>query len=229
MQYLTLPDISFSVNKVCQYLHTPTTVHWAAVKRILRYIKYTTKVGLHINKSSSLLVSAFSDADWAGCLDDRRSTRGFIVFLCPNLVSWSARKQATVSRSSTEAEYKALADATAEIMWIQTLLQEIGVHAPRIAKIWCDNIGAKYLSANLVFHAHTKHIEVEYHFVQERVTRKLLDIEHISTKDQVADGFTKPLGVRQPKIFKNNLNMKLNQIEGECQINRYAYMLYVSS
>ena len=137
LQYLTLtrPDISFSVNNVCQYLHTPTTVHWAAVKRILRYIKYTTKVGLHINKSSSLLVSAFSDANWAGCLDNRCSTRRFA-----NIVSWSARKQATVSRSSTEAEYKALADATAEIMWIQTLLQEIGVHAPRIAKIWCDNI-----------------------------------------------------------------------------------------
>nr|ABF99203.1 retrotransposon protein, putative, Ty1-copia subclass [Oryza sativa Japonica Group] len=93
-----------------------------------------------INKSSSLLVSAFTDADWAGCLDDRRSTRGFDVFVGPNLVSWSARKQATVSRSSTEAEYKALANATAEIMWIQTLLQELGVKGPRAAKVWCDNI-----------------------------------------------------------------------------------------
>lgn len=142
LQYLTLtrPDISFSVNKVCQYLHAPTTDHWAAVKRILRYIKHTVKLGLQINKSSSLLVSAFTDADWAGCLDDRRSTRGFDVFVGPNLVSWSARKQATVSRSSTEAEYKALANATAEIMWIQTLLQELGVKGPRAAKVWCDNI-----------------------------------------------------------------------------------------
>ena len=142
LQYLTLtrPDISFSVNKVCQYLHAPATDHWAAVKRILRYIKHTVKLGLQINKSSSLLVSAFTDADWAGCLDDRRSTRGFDVFVGPNLVSWSARKQATVSRSSTEAEYKALANATAEIMWIQTLLQELGVKGPRAAKVWCDNI-----------------------------------------------------------------------------------------
>jgi len=122
-------------------------------------------------------------------------------------VSWSARKQATVSRSSTEAEYKAVADATAEVMWIQTLLIELGVEAPRAAKLWCDNIGVKYLSANPVFHARTKHIEVDYHFVRERVARKLLDIEYISTKEQVADGFTKPLTVRQQELFKHNLNL----------------------
>ena len=122
-------------------------------------------------------------------------------------MSWSARKQATVSRSSTEAEYKAVADATAEVMWIQTLLIELGVEAPRAAKLWCDNIGAKYLSANPVFHARTKHIEVDYHFVRERVARKLLDIEYISTKEQVADGFTKPLTVRQQELFKHNLNL----------------------
>jgi hypothetical protein len=112
-----------------------------------------------------------------------------------------------VSRSSTEAEYKALANATAEIMWIQTLLMELGIHVPRAAKLWCDNLGAKYLSANPVFHARTKHIEVDFHFVRERVARKLLDIEYISTKDQVADGFTKPLGVQSLQIFRNNLNL----------------------
>ena len=154
LQYLTLtrPDIFFSVNKVCQFLHAPTIVHWAAVKRILRYLKYTASLGLKFEKSKSGLVSAFTDEDWAGSLDDRRSTGGFAVYLGSNLVSWSARKQATVSRSSTKAEYKALANVTAELLWIQTLLQELGIETPRAAKVWCDNMGAKHLSANPVFH-----------------------------------------------------------------------------
>jgi len=209
LQYVTLtrPDISFSVNKVCQYLNSPTTVHMTAVKRILRYLHYTQRVGLKINKSLSTLVSAFSDADWAGCLEDRRSTGGFAVFLGSNLISWTARKQATVSRSSTEAEYKSLANATAEVMWVQKLLEELQVPCPKAAQLWCDNIGATYLSANLVFHARTKHIEVDYHFVRERVAQKLLSIRLVSTGDQVADGFTKPLHVKQLELFRNNLNL----------------------
>jgi hypothetical protein len=128
-------------------------------------------------------------------------------FLGTNLVSWSAHKQATVSRSSTEAEYKALANTTTEVMWIETLLMELGVHAPRAATLWCDNIGAKYLSSNPVFHARTKHIEVDYDFVRERVAMKLLNIEYVSTKVQVAYGFAKPLPVRQLEMFKQNLNL----------------------
>jgi hypothetical protein len=118
LQYLTLtrPALSFSVNKVCQYLHAPTMLHLTAAKRILRYVKGTINLGLQITRSSSRLVSGFADADWDGCIDDRRSTGGFAIFLGSTLVSWSARKQPIVSRSSTEAEYKAIANATAEIM-----------------------------------------------------------------------------------------------------------------
>jgi histone deacetylase 1/2 len=209
LQYLTLtrPDISFSVNKVCQFLHAPTTSHWSAVKRILRYIRGTLKVGLTFRRSSSLLLSAFSDADWAGCPDDRKSTGGFAVFVGPNLVSWSARKQATVSRSSTEAEYKAIADATTELIWVEALLKELGIRLRQRPCIWCDNLGATYLSANPVFHARTKHIEIDFHFVRERVANKMLDVRFISSKDQLADGFTKALPVKLLDAFRTNLNL----------------------
>ena len=210
LQYLTLtrPDIAFAVNKVCQFLHAPTTVHWSAVKRILRYVKGTVNLGLQIRRSRSMLVSSFSDANWAGCVDDRRSTGGFAMFLGENLVSWTARKQPTVSRSSTEAEYKALANATTEMIWVQKLLTELGVAHPPRALLWCDNIGAKYLAANPIFHARTKHIEIDFHFVRVRVAQKLLDIRFIHTGDQVADGFTKALPIVKLRQFRNNLNLR---------------------
>jgi len=129
LQYLSLtrPDVSFAVNKVCQFLQRPTINHWTAVKRILRYLKHTLFHGLFIRRQSSPQLHAYSDADWAGCPDDRRSTGGYCIYLGSNLISWSSRKQATVSRSSTEAEYRSLANATAELQWLQSLLKELGI------------------------------------------------------------------------------------------------------
>ena len=101
-----------------------------------------------------------------------------------------------------------MANATAEVMWVHKLLDELGIPHPKAACLWCDNIGAKYLSENPVFHARTKHIEIDYHFVREQVNLKQLDVRFISTADQVADGFTKALAVRQLNLFRNNLNLQ---------------------
>jgi hypothetical protein len=209
LQYLTLtrPDIAFAVNKVCQYLHSPTSSHWTAVKWILRYLKHTMGIGLNIRKSSSTLVSAFSDVDWAGCSDDRKSTGGFAVFLGPNLISWCAKKQKTVSRSSTEAEYKAMTDATAEIMWVQSVLRDLGIPSPKAAKLWCDNMGVRYLASNPISHGRMKHVEVNFHFVRDRVAHKLLEVRFISTNDQIADGFTKAISQGWLLEFQHNLNL----------------------
>ncbi|WVZ48888.1 hypothetical protein U9M48_000283 [Paspalum notatum var. saurae] len=205
LQYLTLtrPDLSFAVNRVCQYIQSPTDAHWTAVKRILRFVKGTADHGLKIQKSGSMMLSGFSDADWAGCLDDRRSTSGFAVFLGPNLISWSSKKQNIVSRSSTEAEYKAIANLTAELIWIQSLLKELGVFLSKAPRLWCDNLGATYLTTNPVFHARTKHIEVDFHFVREQVARKAMEVRFISSEDQLADMMTKPLS-RAPFVRNSN-------------------------
>lgn len=119
-------------------------MHLTTVKRILRYLPYMHNVGLKINWSLSTLVSVFSDAVWAGCLEDRRSTGGYVVYLGSNLISWCAKKQATVSRSSREAEYTTIANATAEVMWVHKLLEKLGISSPKVARLWCDNLGATY-------------------------------------------------------------------------------------
>lgn len=130
------------------------------------------------------------------------------MFFGSNLISWSARKQPTVSRSSTEVEYKSMANATAEVIWVESLLRELGVRPLQVPCLWCDNLGATYLSANPVFHARAKHIEIDFHFVCERVWKKQLRVRLISTDDQPADGFTKALPSWKFEAFRSNLNLQ---------------------
>ncbi|KAK9122624.1 hypothetical protein Sjap_012226 [Stephania japonica] len=195
LQYLvnTRPDISFIVNKLSQFQQNPTVTHWQAVKRVLRYIKGTDTLGISFRPSSQLFVTGFSDADWASSPDDRRSIAGYAVFLGPNLVAWQSKKQAVVSRSSTESEYRAMAQVTAEISWLMSLLTEIHISISAPPTIWCDNMSAAALARNPVYHVRTKHIELDIHYVRDKVRRQFgrLGIHHVPTRDQLADIFTK--------------------------------------
>ena len=209
LQYITLtrPDISFAVNQVCQKMHLPQAEDWVNLKRLLRYLKGTISHGLLIYKKSEFSLNAFSDSDWGGCSQTRRSTGGYLIYIGKNLVSWSSKRQPTISRSSTEAEYKSVANAAAEVLWIQSLLSEIHLPLNSSPNLWCDNIGATYLATNPVFHARTKHIEIDFHFVREQVAAKNLKISFIKGEDQLADILTKPLATDCFQRIKFNLNV----------------------
>ena len=170
-------------------------------------LKSAVDYRLLIKKCSPSQIYTYSDADWAGCQDDRKSTLGYCIFLGKNLLSWSSKKQSTISRSSIEAEYKAIANVIAEILWIQSLYRELAISLSTAPLIYCDNIGVTYLSSNPAFHAYTKYIEINYYFVRDLVAEKALIVKFISSHDQIANILTKPLVFRRYCMLRSNLNV----------------------
>ncbi|GKE17616.1 ribonuclease H-like domain-containing protein [Tanacetum coccineum] len=171
LQYLTFtrPDLSYAVQQLCLYMHDPREPHLNAMKRVLRYLRGTTDLGLQLFRSTTSQLIAYSDADWAGCPATRRSTSGYCVFLGDNLLTWSSKRQDTLSRSSVEAEYRGVANVVAETSWIRNLLRELHTPLFTATLVYCDNVSVVYMSANPVQHQRTKHIEIDIHFVRDKV------------------------------------------------------------
>jgi hypothetical protein len=210
LQWLTFtrPDIAYAVQQVCLHMHDPREPHLAALKRILRYIRGTLDLGLLLQPSTATDLVVYTDADWAGCPDTRRSTSGYAVFLGDNLISWSSKRQNTVSRSSAEAEYRAVANGVAEATWLRQLLLELHTPLRRATLVYCDNISAVYMTSNPVQHQRTKHIEIDLHFVGERVAVGDLHVLHVPTTSQYADIFTKGLPTSVFTEFRTSLNVR---------------------
>lgn len=163
LQYLTStrPDLSFYFNYASQFMQAPTDNHFTMVRKILRYVKETTHFELHIQALSTLDLYAFSDADWAGCPLTRRSTTGFCTYLGSNLISWCAKKQPTISCSNSKAEYRAMAHTAAELTWLSFIFRDLHISLLTAPIIYCDNLSSLVMTVNPVFHARSKHIELD--------------------------------------------------------------------
>ncbi|XP_065622848.1 secreted RxLR effector protein 161-like [Quercus suber] len=186
------PDIIFSVGVCSRYQAAPKQSHLTAVKRIIWYINGTPDYGLWYSKDLNACLAGYSDADWAGSLDDRKSTSGGCFYLGNNLVSWMSKKQNSVSLSTVEAEYIAARSCCTQLLWMKKLLHDYGFPQDTMC-VFCDNTSAINLSKNLVQHSKSKHIEIHYHFIRDLVEEKVVCLEFIHIDNQKADIFTKPL------------------------------------
>ena len=168
--YLTVtrPDINYDVHTLAQFMHSPTDVHLQAARRLLRYLAGTRDQGLLLASSSAAELTAYFDSDWASCPFTRRSTTGFCLLLGKSLISWKSKKQNVVARSSAEAEYRAMAHTACELTWMAALLKDMGVQIPT-AVLHCDNVAAISIAANPVQHERTKHIELDCHYIRDKV------------------------------------------------------------
>ncbi|GFY92952.1 hypothetical protein Acr_08g0013480 [Actinidia rufa] len=184
----TRPDISHAMHIVSQFMSAPRSIHYATALRILRYVKGFH--GLHFSSRSSLTLRAYSDADWVDDPTNRRSTTGYCFFLGNSLISWRSKKQFVVARSSTEAEYHALADATSKLLWLRWLIQDLGIDSPFIV-LHCDNHSAIQIAHNDVFHKRTKYIENDYYFIHHHLQQGVLHLVPVRSIYQPADLFTK--------------------------------------
>jgi len=204
----TRPDIAFAVSLVSQFMHAPGPEHQEAVFKILRYLKGSPGKGLLYKNRGHLQVEAYTDADWAGSITDRRSTSGYCTFVGGNLVSWRSKKQSVVARSSAEAEFRAVAHGICEGLWVEKLLQELNFYNSPPIKLYCDNKSAIFIAHNPVIHDRTKHVEVDKHFIKEKIERGHICMTYIPTTEQLADILTKGLPKKPFDYITRKLSME---------------------
>ena len=209
LMYLTAtrPDIMYAVSLLSRYMSRPTGVHYEAAKRILRYLQGTSKFGIFYKRNGNHELIGFTDSDYAGSLEDRRSTSGYIFILSGAAVAWSSRKQPIVTLSTTEAEFVAAAGSSCQAIWMQRVLKKIGYKGSETTLIFCDNSSTIKLSKNPVMHGKSKHIDVRYHFLRELVNDGIVQLQFCGTRHQIADILTKPLKLESFRELRKKLGV----------------------
>ncbi|GKB35792.1 retrovirus-related pol polyprotein from transposon TNT 1-94 [Tanacetum coccineum] len=209
LMYLTAsrPDLTFVVCMCARYQAKPTEKHLHAVKRIFKYLRGTVNRGLWYPKDSSIALTAYADADHAGCQDTRRSTSGSMQLLGDRLVSWSSKRQKSAAISSTEAEYIAMSGCCAQILWMRSQLTDYGLGFNKIP-MYYDNKSAIALCCNNVQHSRSKHIDIRFHFIKEQVENGVVELYFVNTEYQLADIFTKALCRERIEFLINKLGMR---------------------
>ncbi|XP_026432274.1 uncharacterized protein LOC113329635 [Papaver somniferum] len=197
--YLTITrtELSYSVHILSQFMQRPTHSQWDAALRVVRYLKSSPGQGILLRSDSTLVLNAYCDADWASCPLSRRSLTAYFILLGGSPISWKTKKQTTVSRSSAEAEYRAMASTTCEIIWLKGLLRSLGIKHPTSVPLHCDSQAALPIANNPVFHERTKHIEIDCHFIRDELLRGTIAPSYVHTTSQLADILTKALGRKQ--------------------------------
>ena len=206
----TRPDITFAVHNVAKYSAKPTIQHWKAVKRIFRYLKGTENFGIMYKDEGPSGFIGYSDADWGGDIDNRRSTSGYSFHLSGGVVSYSSRKQSCVALSTAEAEYMALASATQEAVWLRKLATDLHLDTKGPMLIYEDNQATIVMSKDPQYHGRSKHIDIKFHYVRDQCNDNVIQLKYCPTNDMIADIFTK--GLSQDK-FK-----RLRQMLGMCKM-----------
>lgn len=210
LMYLTAtrPDTMFVVSLISRFMESPTKMHLAAAKRVLRYLKGTISLGILYQKGGHTELRGYSDSDYAGDLDDRKSTSGYLFMLSSGAVCWSSKKQPVVTLSTTEAEFIAAASCACHATWLRRIMKELGQAQQDSTTVFCDNSSTIKLSKNPVMHGRSKHIDVRFHFLREMTKNKIVQLVHCNTQEQVADILTKPL--------KTDVFLKMRGLMGVC-------------
>ncbi|RVW22282.1 Retrovirus-related Pol polyprotein from transposon RE1 [Vitis vinifera] len=201
-------DLAYALSVVSQYMHNPEEQHMNAVMRILRYLKNAPRKGiLFVKNVDHQSIEVYSNADWAGVVDDRRSTSGYFTFVGGNLVSWKSKKQNVVARSSAEAEFRGMTLGLWEALWLRLLLHDLGYLSRQPIRLFCDNKAACDIAHNPVQHDRTKHVEVDRFFIKEKLDDKIVELPKIRSENQLADILTKVVSSQVFSKFLDKLGM----------------------